>query len=104
MTAQLHNFDLITATPVPGNLITRLRNAAETMSNIQLGNLLVCPIQHALDAQHSCDAEIASGNPVSDDTAADVEYYTELACAWSVVAREHGIDSLEAPAPSIQLH
>jgi hypothetical protein len=34
MTAQLHNFDLITATPVPGNLITRLRNAAETMSNM----------------------------------------------------------------------
>ena len=103
MTAQLHNFDLNTATPVPGNLITRLRNAAETMSNIQIGNLLVCSIQNALDAQHCRDAEIAYGNPVSDDTAADVEYYTELACAWSVIARERGIDSLEAPAPSIQL-
>lgn len=77
------------------HLVNRLRGIAENLNHYEIAAHLGNAITSANDADHARSYEEAYLLEASPETIADCEYYNELAAAWSIVATEHHLTSLE---------
>jgi len=77
-------------------MVARLRNQAHHLSASEIAAHLAGAIANATDAAHALaweEAQFGEGRP---ETQVDQEYFEELVAAWSIIATEHQIASLDA--------
>lgn len=77
-------------------LIARLRGQATHLSAADIAAHLAGAIANATDAAHALaweEHQFGEGRP---ETQVDCEYFVELVAAWSLIASEHQIASLDA--------
>ena len=77
-------------------MVERIRRAADNMGRHEIAARLGQAITEATDAAHARDFEQAQFGEASADAIVDCEYYDDLAAAWSLIAGEHQLVSLEA--------
>lgn len=76
-------------------MVIRLRNQATHLSASDIAAHLAGAIANATDAAHALaweEEQFGEGRP---ETQVDHEYFEELVAAWSVIASEHQISSLD---------
>ncbi|MDR6511908.1 hypothetical protein J2792_002791 [Novosphingobium capsulatum] len=76
-------------------MVARLRRQAKAMPPAEIAAHLANAIASATDAAHARAWEEAEHGMASAETLVDHEYYGELVAAWSLVAGEHQITSLD---------
>ncbi len=76
-------------------MVTRIRNQAANLSEYDIAAHLGNAIASATDAAHNLAWERCHYGEVRAETLVDHEYFEELAAAWSLVANEHHLDSLD---------
>lgn len=77
------------------HLVSRLRRTAENLNHYEIAAHLCNAITSAADAAHARSYEEEYLLEASAETIADYEYYHDLAAAWSVIATEHQLSSLD---------
>ncbi|EAT07474.1 hypothetical protein SKA58_19625 [Sphingomonas sp. SKA58] len=77
------------------HLLNRIRATAANLDHYEIAAHLNNAIGNAADAAHARSYEEEYLLEASAETITDYEYYHELAAAWSVVATEHQLTSLE---------
>lgn len=77
------------------HMVARLRRQALAMPPCEIAAHLANAIANALDAAHARSWEESRYGFASAETQVDHEYFAELVAAWSLVAGEQGITSLE---------
>lgn len=76
-------------------MIARIRAQAATMSDYEIAAHLGNAIASSTDAAHALSWEQSQLGEASAETLVDAEYFEELVAAWSLIASERGIDSLD---------
>ena len=76
-------------------MVARLRRAADSLSPYEIAASLAQAIAESTDADHLRAYEEAQFGEASPEAIVDAEYYEELAAAWSLVAGEHQLPSVE---------
>ena len=77
------------------HLVSRIRKQAENLDHYEIAAHLGNAISGAADAAHARSYEEDYLMDASPETIADYEYFHDLAAAWSIVATEHQLTSLE---------
>lgn len=77
------------------SMVTRIRNQASNLSEYEIAAHLGNAIASAADAGHNLAWEECQYGESRAETLVDQEYFEELAAAWSLVASEHHLDSLD---------
>lgn len=78
----------------PG-MVARIRRAADDLTAYEIAAQLADAVRQAADADHARAYEEAHFGEASADAIVDAEYYEELVAAWSLVASEHQLCSVE---------
>jgi hypothetical protein len=78
----------------PG-MVARIRRAADSLSPYEIAAHLADAVRQAADAAHARAYEEALLGEASADAIVDAEYHDELVAAWSLVASEHQLYSVE---------
>ena len=76
-------------------LVNRIRNQAADLSDYEIAAHLANAIASATDAGHSLAWEASQYGEGSAETLVDHEYFEDLVAAWSLVATNREIDSLD---------
>ena len=103
------NFDDVACVPC-GITITnpamvhRIRSQALNLSTTEIAAYLANAIANATDAAHALAWEQATFGEARPETQVDHEYFEELVAAWSLVATDHEIDSLDALLEDASIH
>ena len=85
-------------------MVARLRNQAVRLTPSDIAAHLANAIANATDAAHALaweQEQFGEGHP---ETQVDHEYFEELVAAWSLIASEHQIDSLDAVLAEVCVH
>ena len=77
-------------------MVARIRTQADHLSASEITAHLGNAIANATDAAHALAWEEAEFGEARPETQVDHEYFEELVAAWSLVASEHEIASLDA--------
>lgn len=97
----ISNFDdvacIITgATATNPTMVNRIRRQALIHADQEITAHLANAIANASDAAHAHAWEENNFGQAVPETQVDLEYYQELVSAWSLVASERGIETLDA--------
>lgn len=76
-------------------MVARIRTQSATMPDHEIAAHLGNAIASANDAIHARAWEDAELGEPSAETLVDAEYYEDLVAAWSLIASERQIDSLD---------
>ena len=76
-------------------MVARIRAQSATMSDYEIAAHLGNAIASSTDAAHALAWEQGQLGEASAETLVDAEYFEELVAAWSLIASERGIDSLD---------
>lgn len=79
----------------PG-MVARIRRAADSLNPHEIAARLGQAVREAADAAHIRAFEEAQFGQASADAIVECEYQDELASAWSLVATEHQLYSIDA--------
>ena len=97
----ISNFDDVTCiitdfTVTNPAMVDRIRRQALNQSDQEVIAHLANAIANASDAAHAHDWEMGNYGQAAPETQVDLEYYQDLVSAWSMVAAERGIETLDA--------
>ena len=76
-------------------MVARIRAQAAALSDYDIAAHLGNAIASSTDAAHAYAWEKSQLGEASAKTLVDAEYFEELVAAWSMIASERGIDSLD---------
>jgi hypothetical protein len=76
-------------------MVARIRAQSVAMSDYEIAAHLGNAIASSTDATHALAWEQSQLGEASAETLVDAEYFEELVAAWSLIASERGIDSLD---------
>ena len=76
-------------------MVARIRAQSATLSDYEIAAHLGNAIASSTDAAHALAWEQSQLGEASAETLVDAEYFEELVAAWSLIASERGIDSLD---------
>ena len=76
-------------------MVIRIRAQAQRLPVAEITAYLGNAIGNATDAAHAAAWETSQFDEPSAETQVDLEYYQELVAAWSLIAAEHDIDTLD---------
>ncbi len=77
-------------------MVDRIRRQAFIHSDQEITAHLANAIANASDAGHAHAWEESNFGQAAPETQVDLEYYQDLVTAWSLVASERGIETLDA--------
>ncbi len=76
-------------------MVARIRGQAAHLSDYEIAAHLSNAIASSTDAAHALAWEQSQLGEACAETLVDAEYFEELVAAWSLIASERGIDSLD---------
>ena len=97
----ISNFDdvacIITGVTVTNPaLVIRIRKQAQNLTAQEIAANLCAAIGNASDAANSNEWEESNYGQAAPESQVDLEYYQDLVSAWSLVASERGIETIDA--------
>ena len=76
-------------------MVDRVRKQGQNLTVQDIAANLAAAIGNATDAAHAQAWEETNFGQAAPETQVDLEYYNDLASAWSLVASDRGIETLE---------